>query len=440
MSARILVVDDEPAVRYLLRALFEEEGLEVDEAADGDAGLARAEKGGIDLVITDLRMPGLDGLALLDALLALPRAPRVILITAHGSERAAVEAMKRGATDYFAKPFDNDEVVRVVRRTLESARLQDENRRLRAELALSRLMIFESDAMRRVAERVERVGPRDVTVLVTGESGTGKELVARALVRASPRRDKPYVRFNCAALPPTLAEAELFGHKAGAFTGAQAARRGLFGEADGGTLLLDEVGELDLRTQGTLLRVLQDGEIRPVGADRPVRVDVRLIAATHRDLRAEVAAGRFREDLFYRLDVVSVHLPPLRERPEDIAPLVEHFARRFGRQFGLPDARVSPRLLRRLEADPWPGNVRALEHTLESMIALADGPLIDGDPDDDAPPSEGALDLRARVSAFEKRLIGEALARCGGNQSETARQLGVSRVTLIDKLGRYGLK
>ncbi|MCA9528052.1 MAG: sigma-54-dependent Fis family transcriptional regulator, partial [Myxococcales bacterium] len=434
-----LVVDDEPAVRYLLRALFEEEGFDVDEAADGDAGLARARQGGVDLVITDLRMPGLDGLALLDALLTLPRAPRVILVTAHGSERAAVEAMKRGATDYFAKPFDNDEVVRVVRRALESARLQDENRRLRAELALARLMVFESDAMRRVAERVERVGPRDVTVLVTGESGTGKELVARALVRASGRRDKPYVRFNCAALPPTLAEAELFGHKAGAFTGAQGARRGLFGEADGGTLLLDEVGELDLRTQGTLLRVLQDGEIRPVGADRPVRVDVRLIAATHRDLRAEVAAGRFREDLFYRLDVVNVHLPPLRERPEDIVPLAEHFAARFGRQFGLPDLRLTPRLLRRLEADPWPGNVRALEHTLESMIALADGPILDVDPDDDGPP-DASLDLRARVAAFEKRLIGDALARCGGNQSETARQLGVSRVTLLDKLARYGLR
>jgi len=439
MTPRILVVDDEPAVRYLLRALFEEEGFEVDEAADGDAGLARAQAGGIDLVITDLRMPGLDGLALLDALLVLPRAPRVILVTAHGSERAAVAAMKRGATDYFAKPFDNDEVVRVVRRALESARLQDENRRLRAELALARLMVFESEAMRRVAERVERVGPRDVTVLVTGESGTGKELVARALVRASGRRDKPYVRFNCAALPPALAEAELFGHRAGAFTGAQSARRGLFGEADGGTVLLDEVGELDLRTQGTLLRVLQDGEIRPVGADRPVQVNVRLIAATHRDLRAEVAAGRFREDLFYRLDVVTIHIPPLRERPEDIAPLAEHFAQRFGRQFGLPDVRLTPHLVRRLEADPWPGNVRALEHTLESMVALADGPVLDAEPQEE-PAGEGPLDLRARVAAFEKRLVGEALTRCGGNQSETARQLGVSRVTLLDKLARYGLR
>ncbi|MCA9545359.1 MAG: sigma-54-dependent Fis family transcriptional regulator, partial [Myxococcales bacterium] len=317
MTPRILVVDDEPALRYSLRALFEEEGWAVDDAADGQAALDRLRDGGIDLVVSDLRMPGVDGLGLLDQVVAAG-GPKVILLTAHGDERTAVDAMKRGAADYFAKPFDNDEVVRGVRRHLEAARLRDENARLRAELALSRLMVFESDALRRVAERVERAGKRDLNVLITGESGTGKELVARALVKASPRANKPYVRFNCAALAPSLAEAELFGHARGAFTGAQGERRGLFREADGGTLLLDEIGELDARVQGALLRVLQEGEVRPVGADRPVTVDVRVLAATHRDLKAEVEAGRFREDLFYRLHVVRIEVPPLRERPEDI--------------------------------------------------------------------------------------------------------------------------
>jgi two-component system response regulator HydG len=441
VNPKILIVDDEPAVRYALRALLEEEGFAVDEAPDGQAGLERVEAGGVDLVLSDLRMPKLDGMGLLDAVVARPRAPKVILITAHGNERAAVEAMKRGAIDYFAKPFDNDEIVRVVRRALETARLTDENRRLRAELALARHMVFESEAMRRVAERVERAAGRDVTVLITGETGTGKELVARALVRASARADRPYVRFNCAALTDSLAEAELFGHKAGAFTGAAKARRGVFGEADGGTLLLDEVGELDLRIQGALLRTLQDGEIRAVGADRSERVDVRLVAATHRDLRAEVEAGRFRQDLYYRLNVVTIHLPPLRERPEDVAPLAEHFARGFGAQFGLADVRLAPRLLRRLEAMPWPGNVRELEHVVESLVALADGPVIDDVADlHEAADGAPALDLKARVARFEKRVVGDALARAGGNQSEAARQLGISRVTLIDKLNKYGLR
>lgn len=437
MSARILVVDDQPALRYTLRALFEEEGYDVDEAVDGAAALRRVEAGGIDLVITDLCMPKMDGLALLDAIVA-QGGPRVILITAHGDERTTVDAMKRGATDYFAKPFDNNDVVRVVRRVLSVVQDQEENRRLRAELALARVMVFESNAMRQVAERVERAARRDLSVLITGESGTGKELVARALVKASPRADKPYVRFNCAALSPSLAEAELFGHMAGAYTGANGARRGLFREADGGTLLLDEIGELDLRVQGALLRVLQEGEVRPVGADRPVKINVRIIAATHRDLEAEVQAGRFRQDLFYRLHVVTIHLPPLRDRPEDIAPLAEHFARQAGVAFCVPSPRLTPRLIRRLEANLWPGNVRALEHAILSRVAMADGAVLDDDSDVQ---SAGAVDqhLKARVGAFEKRLITEALALAGGNRSACARGLGISRGTLIDKLHRYGL-
>jgi len=441
MAPCVLVVDDEPAVRFTLRAILEDEGVSVEEAGDGLAALDQVQRGGIDLVLTDLRMPVLDGLGLLDALASTPSAPRAIVITAHGSERVAVDAMKRGALDYFAKPFDADEVARVVRRALETATLREENRRLRGELALRKTMVFESEALRRVADLVERVAPRDVTVLITGESGTGKELVAQALVKASPRAGKPYVRFNCAALPRDLAEAELFGHARGAFTGAQRARPGLFREADGGTLLLDEIGELDPQTQGALLRVLQEKEIRPVGEDRSVKVDVRVIAATNRNLAGEVERGTFRRDLFYRLDVVRIHVPPLRERPEDILPLAEYFAHRAAHRFGIGEVRLGANTMARLRAGRYPGNVRELEHAIERLVALASGPCIDDDPFGGAAQGEGPTNmaLRNRVGLFERGLIADELARCHGNQSETARRLGVSRVTLIEKLKKYGL-
>ena len=447
--ATVLIIDDEPGVRYTLRAILEDEGLGVEEAPDGTAGLARLRRGGIDLVLTDLNMPGLSGLELLDALPGLsgPGAtPRAIVVTAHGSERVAVEAMKRGALDYFAKPFDADEIVRVVRRALETLRLSWENDTLRAERLLSRTMVFESAAMRRVAERVERAAGRDVTVLITGESGTGKELVARALVKGSGRASAPYLRFNCAALPRALAEAELFGHSKGAFTGAARARAGLFREAEGGTVLLDEIGELDLAVQGALLRVLQEREVQPVGEDRAVPIDVRIVAATNRNLAEEVEQGRFRHDLFYRLNVVTVHVPPLRERPEDIVPLAEHFAHRFGERYGLGAVHLSKRVLDRLRGARWPGNVRELEHVIERLVALAPGPQIDEDPFDGEEDAGTSLtsaedeNLKSRVTRFERDLVVEALARTGGNQSEAARQLGVSRITLIDKMKRYGLR
>jgi len=267
--------------------------------------------------------------------------------------------------------------------------------------------------------------------------------VARAIVKASPRAEKPYVRFNCAALPRELAEAELFGHSRGAFTGAVRARPGLFREAEGGTLLLDEIGELDPATQGALLRVLQEREVRPVGEDRPVKVDVRVLAATNRDLTHDVEEGRFRKDLFYRLDVVTIRVPPLRERPEDIVPLAEQFARRFGDRFGLEQPRLTERVLERLRRHDWPGNVRELEHVVERLVALAGDPVIDDDPfggEAADPAASVEPGLRERVAAFERGLVAEALARCQGNQSEAARQLGISRVTLIDKLKRHGLR
>jgi DNA-binding NtrC family response regulator len=442
-ATRVLVVDDDPAIRYTLREILASEGLEVEEAADGADALARFEARPAPLVLTDLRMPGMDGMELLRRLVARAPAPRVVMITAHGSERQAVEAIKAGAHDYFRKPFDTEELLAVVRRAVEAVRLAHENERLAGELALSRSMVFASEAMRRLAVLVARVAPRDVTVLLVGESGTGKERVAEAIVLASRRAGRPFVRFNCAALAPELAEAELFGHARGAFTGAARARPGLFREADGGTLLLDEVGELAAPAQAKLLRVLQAGEVRPVGEERALTVDVRVIAATHRDLEEEVRAGRFREDLLYRLDVVKLRIPPLRERPDDVPVLARHFLDRFARRFGVEPLRVPDALFDRLLAHAWPGNVRELENAVERLVALSPPEGLDLS----LLPAGGAaagpvgppLPLKERVQAYERGLVVEALRAARGNRSEAARRLGVSRVTLHDKLRRHGL-
>ncbi|MCA9666565.1 MAG: sigma-54-dependent Fis family transcriptional regulator [Myxococcales bacterium] len=445
---QVVLVDDDEGVRFTLGEVLGEADVDVLSFADAESALgAITARDDVDLVITDLRMPGMDGMQLLEKLRALRPGLSVVMITAHGSEAAAVKAMKLGAYDYFKKPFEIDEVLAVVQRATERVRLDMENRRLRAELSLARWMVFRSAAMSRVAQLVERAAPRDVTVLITGESGTGKELVAEALVAASGRADAPFIRFNCAALPRELAEAELFGHTSSAFTGARSARAGLFREAHGGTLLLDEVGELDLAVQGKLLRVLQTGEVRPVGEDRARHVDVRLVAATHRDLPALVKEERFREDLYYRLNVVEVRLPPLRERPEDIEPLIEFFVRRYAERFGLdPAPRASAALRARLAARDYPGNVRELENVVERLVALCDGCDLDerdldgtgGGNDGDA--LAAALGLKQRVEAFERGLVLEALRRAGGNRSEAARALSIGRATLIDKLHKYGIE
>ncbi len=442
---RALVVDDDPGVRYTLREILESEGLEVEEAEDGVAALARLDAFQPDLVLSDLRMPRMDGMDLLRRVGTGPGAPRVVLVTAHGSERQAVEAMKAGAWDYFRKPFEPEELLAVVRRATEAARLRAQNERLAGELALSRTMIFDSPAMSRLAALVARVGPRDVAVLLTGESGTGKERVAEALVQASRRASRPFVRFNCASLVAELAEAELFGHARGAFTGAVRARVGLFGEADGGTLLLDEVGELSLPLQAKLLRVLQEGEVRPVGEERARTVDVRVIAATHRDLAELVSRGAFREDLFWRLNVVHLHVPALREHPEDIPLLARHFLARFSERFGTGPLRASDEVFARLSAWSWPGNVRELEHAIEKLVALSHEGELDptllppGAGPERERDEEPAMTLKARVDAFERGLVVEALRAAGGNRTEAARRLGISRVTLHDKLHKHGL-
>jgi two-component system response regulator HydG len=440
---RALIVDDDDGVRYTLRGFLEDASLEVDEAKDGVEALEKLESGEHALVVTDLRMPRMDGMELLRRIKERPSSPIVVMITAHGSERQAVEAMKLGAFDYFRKPFEPDELVAVVRRALASAKLEEDNERLRGELNLARTMVFESAAMSRLAVLVQRVAPRDVTVLITGESGTGKERVAEAIVRASSRRDERYVRFNCAAITPDLAEAELFGHAKGAFTGAHRARVGLFREADGGTLLLDEIGEMDGRTQAKLLRVIQEGELRPVGEDRPVPIDVRILAATHRDLAQLVSEGKFREDLYYRLKVVHLHVPPLRDRPEDVPVLFRHFLAHYAERFGTGPLRVPEGTMERLLAHRWPGNVRELENAIESVVALSNESAIDPAllPGAIAPPATSATSatLKERVEAYERGLVVAALRECGGNRSEAARRLGISRATLHEKLHKYGI-
>ncbi len=440
MSARVLVVDDDAGVRYTIREILESAGLDVVAVDSGEAALARIRAGTFDLVVTDLRMPGMDGLALLRMIQREPRPPRVVVITAHGTERVAVEAIKAGAWDYFAKPFDVDALLAVVERAAEAARLTRENERLAGERTLARTMVFAAPAMSRLAVLVQRVAPRDVTVLITGESGTGKERVADALVAASARAAKPFVKFNCASLTTELAEAELFGHSRGAFTGAVRARAGLFGEADGGSLLLDEIGELDLGIQAKLLRVLQEGEVRAVGEDRPRQVDVRILAATHRDLRELVAQGRFREDLYYRLNVVNLTVPPLRERPEDIPVLIRAFLDRFCERFGTGPVRIDPATMERLRSYPWPGNVRELLNTVERLVALSHDGEVDPALLPDGPIAAPPLGLRDRVDAYERGLLVEAMREAGGNQAEAARRLGLPRVTLHDKLRKHDLE
>ncbi|MFO0628542.1 MAG: sigma-54 dependent transcriptional regulator [Polyangiales bacterium] len=441
MSARVLVCDDEGAVRFTVEDALASAGYETVTAADADEALARLD--GCDVVITDLAMPGRDGLALLAEVRARDPELPVILLTARGSERVAVQAMKLGAWDYLPKPFALDELRAAVGRAAEARGLRRRARQLTTERALGRALVGESAAFRRLLDDARRVARREIPVLLRGETGTGKELVAALLHAESPRRDAPFVRFNCAAIPAELAEAELFGHARGAFTGATGERRGFFRQAHGGSLLLDEVGELPISLQPKLLRALQEGEVQPVGAARVERVDVRVIAATHQDLRAAVAAGTFREDLFYRLAVVELTVPPLRARRDDIPALAEHFRRRYAARFDLPDARFTPALLAALGARDWPGNVRELENAVARMLALSEGGPLGPEALDTV--GEGAAreepaGLRDEVARFERALLRKALAACGGNQSEAARRLGVSRMTLLDKLKRHGLR
>ena len=448
-----LIVDDDDAIRYTLRAYLEDGGFEVVEAKDGVEGLAAVEAHQPSLVLTDMKMPVMDGLTFLRHLAPVgDDAPLVVMLTAHGSEGLAVEAMKLGAFDYFKKPFEPDLLRQAIVRARDVVETRAGKVQVEAERHLGKSLLFASPSMGRLAVLVARVAPREVTVLLTGESGTGKERVAEAIVAASARKDAPFVRFNCAALSPELVESELFGHAKGAFTGAVRARPGMFREADGGTLLLDEIGELDARAQAKLLRVLQEREVRPVGEDQSVAVDVRIIAATHRDLPQLVADGSFREDLYYRLKVVHLTVPPLRERPEDIVPLFRHFLQGASTRFGTGPLRLPAGVEARLLAYPWPGNVRELENAVESLVALSSDGTIDelllpassssssssSSEGDGSGPSPGA-GLRERLDAYERGLLVAALKDAQGNRSQAARALGIGRATLHEKLDKHGI-
>jgi DNA-binding NtrC family response regulator len=443
----MLVVEDDAVARDLLCEILRGEGFEVEAVDDGAPAVERAAEGRYDLVLTDVRMERVGGLEVLRAFTEKsPRTP-VILITAFGDVTGAMEAIGHGAYDYVSKPFDVEELRLTVARALE-------RRRLSAEAGASpsagdkQNQVAEiegkSQRMLDVYKLVARVAPSTATVLVVGESGTGKELVARAIHNRSPRAAKPFVPVNCTALSESLLESELFGHARGAFTGAVAAKRGLFEIANGGTLFLDEIGDMGPKMQAQILRVLQDGEMRQVGGTEAIRVDVRLVCATNRDLEAEVKAGRFREDLYFRINVVTVRMPPLRDRAGDIPILVRHFINKIARREGRGEASVSPEALDILNRHGWPGNVRELENAIERAVAVAKGNVVI--PSDlpaevygGSPVSPtGIIDDRPTLGELEKRYIALVLAECGGNKKRAAEKLGIDRRTLYRAIERSG--
>jgi DNA-binding NtrC family response regulator len=454
-TKHLLIVEDEAALREVVAERLSDHGYFVVQAANGEEALQRLADFAFDIVITDLRLPGVDGGKVLEA--AVARYPEIIgiVVTGYGTVKDAVEAIKRGAADFVTKPFQFDELLHALESALEQRRLKSENAYLRSQLERRYSftgIIGRSRPMRDLFQLLETVSATSSTILVTGETGTGKELVARAIHHNSPRRGGPFVALNCSAIPETLLEAELFGHVRGAFTGAVGTRVGRFEQAHKGTLLLDEVGTMGAPLQMKLLRALQEREVERVGDSRPIKVDVRVIAATNSDLARLVSEGQFREDLYYRLNVIPVRLPPLRDRREDIPLLVQHFLERLCREFTppRPPMTVSQQAMRRLMAFSWPGNVRQLENALERAVALGSGrsqiELIDLPPDvQELGPSpasssfalpEGGLDLQEYVSNIERELIHQSLERAAGNKGRAAQLLNLKRTTLVEKLKR----
>jgi two-component system response regulator AtoC len=447
---RVLVVDDEENIRLVLRTLLRKHGYEVEVADNGETALALVESFGPDVILTDVRMPKLGGLDLLATLRAKQSPATVIVMSAYGNVDLALEAMKAGAYDYVGKPFKPDEIVLALRKAEERESLRRENRSLREQIRAEQRfesILAKSQEMQDVFRTISKIADYKTTVLVTGESGVGKELVARALHARSSRKNMPFVAINCGAIPENLLESELFGHRKGAFTDANADRRGLFEEATGGTLLLDEIGELPLSLQVKLLRVLQEETIRRLGDTKDAKVDVRIVAATHRDLAAEVKAGRFREDLYYRINVLPVHIPPLRGRKDDIPLLVDHFVTRNNARLGTHIRGVSPEARKLLVEYPWPGNVRELENTIERAMVLAEGEVLDAadlperlreslDPVQ-AQLATGELSIKKTSAAIEEILIRRALQKTKGNRTRAAEVLEISHRALLYKIKDY---
>ncbi len=449
MKATVLLVDDDPLDIVPARLLFESWGHEVVTAARAAEALNLLGQRAVDLVVSDVCMPGMSGEELMREITRRQPGLPVILLTGKGSIKSAVAAMRDGAFDYVTKPPHEEELRLCVERALEHGRLRRENAALRAQLGATgrygERLLGRSPAMLAVFETINRIARTDSTVLITGETGTGKEMVAQTLHYKSPRAAAPLIAFNCAALNPNLVESELFGHEKGAFTGAVAARRGRFEEADGGTLFLDEIGETTPEFQAKLLRVLQERCLERVGGGKRIEVDVRLIASTNRDLAARVREGKFREDLYYRLRVIPLHLPPLRERREDILPLAVHFAAQYAARYGVRARALSPRAEEYLLRQPWPGNVRELQHAVERAVLLAAGEAIEPADLISSPPAVGVgagdtLDLQAHLDRATREQVVKALDACGWRKQQAAERLGVDRVTLYRLLKKLGME
>jgi two-component system nitrogen regulation response regulator NtrX len=450
MSHRVLIVDDEAGIRQALKQVLEYEELEVRVAASGGEAITVYSEFRPHLVFLDVKMAGLDGLETLTRLRDLDSRAQIVMISGHGTIATAVEATQRGAFDFLEKPLDTDRLLLTVRNALAHAELVGENARLREVTESRYQMVGRSAALDNVRELIAKVGPTAARVLITGENGTGKELVARGLHEASPRRDQAFVEVNCAAIPSELIESELFGHMKGSFTGAFADRTGKFEQADGGTLFLDEVGDMSLSAQSKLLRVLQEGVVTRIGGSKSIEVDVRVLSATNKDLEGEIAEGQFREDLLYRLNVVPIEVPPLRERLEDVPALVAHFAEALAESAGVPGKKFSEEAMARLQTRAWPGNIRELRNAVERALILAPGKVVTAaDIDRLLPGADGAMPLPSAPGGAhtfetfkqeaEKNFLVQQLREHDWNVSETARALKMPRSNLYKKIERYGL-
>lgn len=450
MTARVLLVDDEINMAKTQAKILQRKGYIVETAGNGREALRLLDDAPFDVMITDLKMPVFDGMQLLRAMNVKERGCAVIVLTGHGTIESAVEAMRCGATDYLTKPCNPDELLLKVDKLLETKRLREEVEQLRREVRAYKKfgeLIGQSPAMRQMYLLIAAVSANKSTVLVTGESGTGKELVARTIHRQGPWADHPFVAINCGAMSETLLDSQLFGHRRGAFTGAIADHNGVFQTANGGTLFLDEIAEIPLALQVKFLRVIQEKEFTPLGASRPMKVDVRIIAATNRELEEEVRKGTFREDLFYRLNVVPLHLPPLRERREDIPLLIEHFIATFSTEYKVEPKKVGPEALEQLVRYPWPGNIRELQNVIERMFALSrsneitladlPGPIAGFE---EKPLTFQELAELPTLEDMEKSLITAALRKSHGNKNEAARLLAIDRQRLYRKIEKYGLE
>ncbi len=449
MKARILVIDDEAEIRRSVRMILEYEGYDVIEASSGPDGVALAEKESPDLVFLDVKMPGMDGLEALQRIRSIAETLPVVIISGHGTVSTAVEATKAGAFDFIEKPLASERVLLTIRNALDQTRLADENRSLKRAVEVRHQMVGESPALRHVWDAIKRAAPTNATVLLLGESGVGKELVARSIHRNSLRSRERFVQVNCAAIPEELIESELFGHEKGSFTGATEKQIGKFEQADRGTIFLDEVGDMSPKTQAKVLRVLQEGEVERLGSARTIKVDVRVIAATNKDLEQEIERGTFREDLYFRLSVIPIKVPPLRDRREDIPLLVRHFAELFSREHNRRPHRFTAPALEFLQKARWKGNVRELKNTVERLLIMTPGDAVDVDDLRDVVRIESkpqASDneknpntLREFKESSERAFLVAKLREFGWNISKTAEVIGTPRSNLYKKLEQYGI-